>query len=116
MMRISWEMTQVPQKNSETSIDASKEVGLEEEAERSKHTLLSRHHTAGQNHDIKIANTSVENVPLFKYLGTTDTSNDFDPGGNYEETEFWRCLLPFSPEPFVYSSAERTRKRQNIQN
>jgi hypothetical protein len=33
--------------------------------------LLSRHQNAGQNHDIKIANRSFENVAQFKYLGTT---------------------------------------------
>jgi hypothetical protein len=33
--------------------------------------LLSRHQNAGQNHDIKIANRSFENVAQFRYLGTT---------------------------------------------
>jgi hypothetical protein len=33
--------------------------------------LLSRHHNAGQNHDIKIANRCFENVAQFKYLGMT---------------------------------------------
>jgi hypothetical protein len=26
-----------------------------------------------------------------------------DSGGNEEEIEFGKCLLPFSPEPFVFS-------------
>jgi hypothetical protein len=33
--------------------------------------LLSRHQNVGQNRDIKIANTSFENVSQFRYLGTT---------------------------------------------
>jgi hypothetical protein len=33
--------------------------------------LLSRHQNVGQNRDIKIANRSFENVPQFRYLGTT---------------------------------------------
>jgi hypothetical protein len=33
--------------------------------------LLFHYQNAGQNHDIKIANTSSENVSQFKYLGTT---------------------------------------------
>jgi hypothetical protein len=36
-------------KNKETLTDASKEVGLEINVKKTKHTLLSRHHNAGQN-------------------------------------------------------------------
>jgi hypothetical protein len=32
--------------------------------------LLSRHQNSGQNHDIKIANRSFENVEHLKYFGT----------------------------------------------
>jgi hypothetical protein len=43
---------------------ASEEVGLEVNTEKIKyvHILLFRHQNAGQNHDIKITNTSLENV------------------------------------------------------
>jgi hypothetical protein len=40
-------------KNIETLIDASKEVGMEVNVEKTKCMLLSRHQNAGQNHDIK---------------------------------------------------------------
>jgi hypothetical protein len=43
-------------KNTQTLIDASKEVGLEVNAEKSKCMLLSHHQNSGQNHDIKIGN------------------------------------------------------------
>jgi hypothetical protein len=46
-------------KNTETLIDASKEVGLEVNAEKSKYMLLSRHQNSGQNH-----------AAHFRYLGT----------------------------------------------
>jgi hypothetical protein len=36
-------------KNTETLIDASKEVGLEMNVEKTKYTLLSHHQNAGQN-------------------------------------------------------------------
>jgi hypothetical protein len=43
-------------KNTETLIDASKEVGLEINVDKAKYMLLSRHQNVGQNRDIKIAN------------------------------------------------------------
>jgi hypothetical protein len=38
--------------------------------------LLSHHQNAGQIWDFKIANRSFENVPQFKYLGTTVTAQN----------------------------------------
>jgi hypothetical protein len=38
----------------QTLIDASKEVGLEVNTEKTKYMLLSRHQNAGQNHDINM--------------------------------------------------------------
>jgi rhamnogalacturonyl hydrolase YesR len=43
-------------KNMETLIDASGEVGLEINAEKTKYMLLSRHQNVGQNRGIKMAN------------------------------------------------------------
>jgi hypothetical protein len=42
-------------KNTETLIDASKEVGLEINVEKTKYMLLSRHQNVGQNRDKKIS-------------------------------------------------------------
>jgi hypothetical protein len=39
-------------KNMKTLIDASKEVGVEINLEKTKYMLLSRHQNVGQNHDI----------------------------------------------------------------
>jgi hypothetical protein len=39
--------------STETLIDASKEVGLDVNTEKTKYMLLSRHQNSGQNHDIK---------------------------------------------------------------
>jgi hypothetical protein len=63
-------------KNMDILIDASKEVGLEINVEKTKYMLLSRHQNVGQNRDIKIANRSFGNVSQFKYLGTTVTNQN----------------------------------------
>jgi hypothetical protein len=62
-------------KNTETLTDASKEVGLEVNTEKTKYMLLSRRQNAGKNHYIKI-NRSFENVAQFKYLGMTITNQN----------------------------------------
>jgi hypothetical protein len=54
----------------ETLIDASKEVGLEVNTEKTKYMLLSRHQNAGQSHDIKIGNKYFENVAKFRYFNS----------------------------------------------
>jgi hypothetical protein len=62
-------------KNTETLIDASKEVGIEVNTEKTeyKYMSLSCQKHEGQNHDINIANRSFQNVAQFKYWETTVT-------------------------------------------
>jgi hypothetical protein len=43
-------------------LDGGEEVGLEANAEKTKYMFMSRHQTAGQNHYIKVANKSFENM------------------------------------------------------
>jgi hypothetical protein len=63
-------------KSTETLIDASKEVGLEVNVEKTKYMLVSRDRNADQNRDIKIGNRSFENVTQFKYLEMTVTNQN----------------------------------------
>jgi ribosomal protein S2 len=56
--------------------DASKEVGLEVNTEKTKYMLLSHQQNAGQIYDIKIANRCFENVAKFRYLGTIITNQN----------------------------------------
>jgi hypothetical protein len=73
-----WEVPTVDtiKKNTENVIDASKEVDLEVNTEKTKYMSLSRHQSAGQNHNIKVGNICFENVVEFIYLGMTITNQN----------------------------------------
>jgi hypothetical protein len=68
-------------RNTETIIDASKEVGLEVNAEKSKYMLLSRHQNTEQNHDMKIANIYFEKVGTVQIYGNDNNKSKLDSGG-----------------------------------
>jgi len=55
---------------------ASKEIGLEVMADKTKYMVMSRDENAGRSHSIKIDNISFEIVEEFKNLGTTLTNKN----------------------------------------
>jgi hypothetical protein len=57
--------TDTIKKNTETLINYSSKVGLEINVNKTKY-MLSHDKSSGQNHDIKIANRSFQNVMQFK--------------------------------------------------
>jgi hypothetical protein len=60
-------------KNTEISIDASNEVGLEINVQKTMYMLLYCHQNVGQNRDIKITNRSFEKCFTVQIFG--DDSN-----------------------------------------
>jgi hypothetical protein len=56
-------------KNTEVLLDATNEVGLEVNAEKTMCMFMSNYQKAVEKHSIKIANWSFEDVAKFKYLG-----------------------------------------------
>jgi hypothetical protein len=70
------ESTDTIQRNTKALLDASKEVGLEVNPDKTKYTLVSECQKAGQRQSIKIGNRSFESVAKFKYLGTTLTDQN----------------------------------------
>ena len=56
-------------KNTEALVTASKEIGLDVTADKTKYMVMSRNQNAGRNHSIKTDNISIEMVIEFKYLG-----------------------------------------------
>jgi hypothetical protein len=53
-------------KNTEALLDASKEVGLEVNPEKTKYMIMSRSQKIGQKHSTKVANRSLEDVAKFR--------------------------------------------------
>ena len=64
-------------KNAEALVFATKEIGLEVNADKTKYTIMSRDQNAGLSHSMKTDNTSIERVEEFKYLGTTLTNQNY---------------------------------------
>jgi hypothetical protein len=63
-------------KNTEALLIASKEIGLEVNAEKTKYMVMSRDQNMRQNGYIQIGNKSFETVEQFKYLETTLTNQN----------------------------------------
>ena len=55
---------------------ASKGIGLEVNADKTKYMVMCRDQNAGQSHSMKIDNSFFERVGEFKYLGTTLTNQN----------------------------------------
>jgi hypothetical protein len=68
--------TKTIKENSETLLEASRDIGLDIKAEKTKYMIMSRYPNSGQNQNIRIANESFENMATFKYLGTTLTNQN----------------------------------------
>jgi len=57
--------------NTEALIVASKEIGLDVNADKTKYVVMSRDQNAGRSHNMIDDSRSFERVEEFKYLGTT---------------------------------------------
>jgi hypothetical protein len=68
--------TKTVKENTETLLEASRDVDLEINAEKTKYMIMSRHPNPGQNRNIRIANGTFEKVAKFKYFGTTLTDQN----------------------------------------
>ena len=62
--------------NAEALVAATKEIGLEANADKTKYMVMSQNRNAGRGHSVKLDNISIERVEEFKYLGTTFTDQN----------------------------------------
>ncbi|KAJ4434385.1 hypothetical protein ANN_22945 [Periplaneta americana] len=68
------ENPQTIRENTGLLLEASKEIGLEVNPEKTKYMIMSRDENIVRNGNIKIGNLSFEEVVKFKYLGATVTN------------------------------------------
>jgi len=57
--------------NAESLVAATREIGLEVNADKTKYMVMSRDQNAGRIHSVRIDNSTYDRVEEFKYLGTT---------------------------------------------
>jgi hypothetical protein len=62
--------------NAEVLVVATKEIGLDVNADKTKYMVMSRDRNARRDHSAKIDNSSIERVEEIKYLGTTLTDQN----------------------------------------
>jgi hypothetical protein len=62
--------------NTGSLLDASMEIGLEVNTEKTEYMFTSEHQNTGQNHNVKVASKSLKTVANLQYLGTTVTSQN----------------------------------------
>ena len=62
--------------NAEALVAATREIGLEVSADKTKYMVMSRDQNAGRRHSMKTENRSFEKVEEFTYLGTTLTNQN----------------------------------------
>jgi len=59
--------------NAEALVAATREIGLEVSADKTKYMVMSRDQNAGRIHSVRTDNGTFERAEEFKYLGTTLT-------------------------------------------
>ena len=57
-----------PKEHAEASVAATREIGLEVSADKTKYMVMSRDQTAGRNHSVRTHNSTFERLEEFKYL------------------------------------------------
>jgi len=92
-------------KHTGTLAAATKETGLEVNADKTKYMIISRDQNAGRSHNIKIDTSSFESAEQSNYLGTILTHQISTQEKNEEQAEVREHLLSFGAEYFVFQFA-----------
>jgi hypothetical protein len=101
-------------KNTEALVIASKEIGLEVNAEKTKYMVMSQDQNAEQNGNIQVGNKLFETVEQLKYLGTT-LMNQNSVREEINSRLKSECLLSFGAEYFVFQFTIQKCKEYDMQ-
>jgi hypothetical protein len=71
-----WQRVHTVKENGETLVVATKEIGQEVNADKTKYMVMSRDRNAGRDDSVKTDNSFIEKVEEFKYLGTMLTDQN----------------------------------------
>ena len=69
--------THTLKENAEALVAATREIGLEVSADKTKYMVISRDQNVGRIQSVRIDNSNFESVQEFKYLGTTLTNQNY---------------------------------------
>jgi siroheme synthase len=101
--------------NAEVLIVATKEIGLEINADRIKYMIMSQDQNTGRRHGMKTDNISFQRVEEFKYLGTTLTNKNSIQEEIKSRLKSGNACL-FGAEYFVFQFAIQKIEDQDIRN
>ena len=91
--------------NVEALLFATKQIGLEVNADKTKYLVMSRDQNAGRGHSVKIDNSPIERVEEFKYLRTMLTDQNSIQEGIKSRLNLGNGLLLFGAKSFVLQFA-----------
>jgi len=101
--------------NADALVAATREIGLEVSADKTKYMVMSRDQNVGRIQSVRIGNSTFKRVEEFKYLGTTLTNQNSiaeEIKSRLRSGSGW--LLSFGAEPFVFQVAIQKFKDQDI--
>src|SRR5215831_10162697 len=96
--------------NAEALVAATKEIGLEVNADKTKYMVMSREGNAGQGHSVKIDNSAIERVEEFKYLGVTLTGQNSTQEEIKSRLKLWNACYYSVQNPLSSRSLSKNLK------
>jgi hypothetical protein len=92
-------------KNTEALVVASKGIGLEVNADKTKYMVMCQDHSVGQSHRMRTDSSSFERVERFKYVGKTIRNPNSVQEEIKSRLKSGNACLSFGAESFVFQFA-----------